>query len=99
MPKCERCNRGALPTAEYNIPSKNRKVRLCNNCASITEAARPNEEYLELVEGSEDDGVVAPEERGPEAEAKTTDAHADSANQPDEASESQEAASEASASS
>ena len=66
--KCERCNRNALATALYSISSKNRKSRFCNNCSSIIVASRPDSTYLVLIEGSEDDGIVAPEERGPKAD-------------------------------
>ena len=73
--KCERCNRTALATALYEIPSKQRETRLCNNCAAVTISVH-GEDYLKQVRGSKDDGTATSRERG-SAAVETDDSKED----------------------
>ncbi len=58
MAKCVRCNRTALPTAEYQIGKGGLISRLCNACAALTEMTHKG---VERVSGSGDKGIpVAP---------------------------------------
>lgn len=73
MQKCVRCNRGLVPTQEYQIEGKPYTSRLCGSCAELTRRAH-GEENVVAIDDTRDEGLPPATEVPPTEGAAPTEA-------------------------